>query len=400
MKIGHLIHRPLITLLVALSVASATLVAAEVPSVTENSKIGATLVYIGTYTGKKSEGIYVSRLDPETGEMSAPELAAVMSNPSWLAIRPNGKFLYAAGEFGPFPGGGAIRGFSIAKDGKLTAINTQEPGGLGPCHLAINPFGKTIVTSNYSNGSVSALAIAESGELLKSIWTDEHPTLGGKKKPHAHCTEFDPSGRFALTCDAGIDRIYVYRYDSASGELKPNNPPFAETAAGSHPRHLAFSPDGKFCYSINEAAMSVTAFSFDASSGVLHEIQTISTLPADFKGKAGSTAEMVMHPSGKFLYGSNRGPSNIVGYSVDAHTGKLTLIGHTPTGGEIPRGFGIDPTGRWLIAGNQASDSVVEFKIDQSTGELLPTGAKFEVGAPVCIQFLEQKPIGSGENKR
>ncbi len=324
--------------------------------------------------------------------MSAPELAAEMINPSWVTLHPSGKYLYAAGEHGPYKGGGAVTGFSIEQDGKLTALNTQQPGGSGPCHLAIDQTGKTILVSNYGSGSVSSLQIAADGKLSPPAWLDQYPTLSKNQKPHAHHSEFDPTNRFALVCDAGLDRIYVYRFDAATGVLTANDPAFVTTTPDTHPRHLTFSHDGKYCYNIDEKAMSVTAFRFDARLGVLSEIQTISTLPSDFNGKAGSTAELIMHPSGKFLYGSNRGPDNIVGYAIDAETGKLTLLGHTSTQGKTARSFGIDPTGRWLIVGNQNSGSVVQFKIDQRTGELTPTGTKFELGAPVCFQFLEVKP--------
>ena len=383
----HSLHRNLITLLAGLSLTS---FGAGETRAAENAKPGSVLVYIGTYTGKKSQGIYVSHLNPATGAMSAPELAGEMINPSWVTIHPSRKYLFAAGEGGK--GGGAVAGFSIGADGKLTAINSQSPNGSGPCHLAIDQTGKTIVVSNYGDGSVSSLLIAPDGQLSPSAWVDKHPTLGEKQKPHAHGTEFDPGNQFAVSCDAGIDRLYVYRFDAATGALTANDPPFATTAADSHPRHLTFSADGKFCYDIDEKSMSVTAFTFDAKAGVLKQIQSIPTLPAGYEGKGQSTAEIILHPSGKFLYGSNRGHDSIVAYSIDAQSGKLTLIGHTSTEGKTPRGFGVDPTGRWLIAGNQGSDSVVQFKIDQSTGALSPTGTKFELGAPVCFKFLEVKP--------
>jgi 6-phosphogluconolactonase len=255
---------------------------------------------------------------------------------------------------------------------------------------AISP--SIIVVSNYGDGSVASLLIGTDGQLAPSAWVDKHPTLGEKQKPHAHCTEFAPGNQFAVSCDAGIDRLYVYRLDAATGALTANDPPFATTAADTHPRHLTFSADGKFCYDIDEHSMSVTAFTFDAKAGVLKQIQSIPTLPAGFEGKGQSTAEIILHPSGKFLYGSNRGHDSIVAYSIDAQSGKLTLIGHTSTEGKTPRGFGVDPSGRWLIAGNQGSDSVVQFKIDPSTGALSPTGTKFELGAPVCFKFLEVKP--------
>jgi 6-phosphogluconolactonase len=382
------IRRKLICLIAVLPFALSSLSAAEPIPVPAEAKHGTILVYIGTYTGPKSKGIYVSRLNPATGELSAPEVAAEMVNPSWVTVHPSGKFLYAAGE----AGGGAIAGFAIGQDGKLSLINKQDPNGSGACHLAIDQTGKTIVVSNYGSGSVSSLQIAADGKLSPSAWSDQHPTLSEKQKPHAHHGGFHPANRFALSCDAGLDRIYVYRFDAAKGELTANDPPFATTTAEAHPRHLTFSLDGKFCYDIDEKSMSVTAFSFDAATGVLSQIQAISTLPGDFTGKAGSTAELVMHPSGRFLYGSNRGPDNIVGYSVDAKTGKLTLVGHTPTLGQTARSFGIDPTGQWMIVGNQNSDTIVQFKIDQTTGAMTPTGTKYELGAPVCFQFLAIKP--------
>jgi 6-phosphogluconolactonase len=351
---------------------------------------GTVLVYVGTYTGKKSQGIYVSRLDPKTGAMTAPELAGEMTNPSWITLHPSGKFLFAAGEGGQ-PNGGAVGGFAIGADGKLSSINKQAPNGTGPCHLAIDATGTTILAANYGDGSVASLAIAADGSLSASTWVDKHPVLGEKQKPHAHSVDFAPGNRFALSCDAGIDRIYVYRFDAKTGTLMANDPPFATTTPETHPRHLAFSPDGKFCYDIDERSMSVTAFQFNQQTGMLTQIQSIPSLPVGYEGKGQSTAELIMHPSGKFLYGSNRGHDSIVAYAVDPQTGRLTLVGHTSTEGKTPRGFGVDPTGQWAFAGNQGSDSIVQFKINQTTGALTPTGTAFELGAPVCFQFLQLK---------
>lgn len=379
----------LLLLLAGFWFAAPALFAEERTPLSENAKPRSILVYIGTYTGKKSQGIYVCRLDPATGALTAPELAGEMINPSWVAIRPGGKYLYAAGEFGPYPDAGAIRGFAIGPDAKLTELNTQGPGGHGPCHVVIDPSGRTIVVANYNGGAVASLQIAPDGKLSPPDWVDQHPDLGGGEQPHAHGSAFDSSNHFALSCDAGIDRIYVYRFDAATGALTPNDPPFKTTTPGTHPRHLTFSPDGKYCYSSDEAGMGVSAFSFDAERGILQEVQTISTRPKDFTGHGAST-EIVMHPTGRFLYASNLGDDNsIVAYAIDSQTGKLTLVGHTSTQGQGARSFGVDPTGHWLIAGNQNSDSMVEFAIDQSTGNLSPTGTRFELGAPVCFQFLE-----------
>lgn len=386
-----LFYRHLMNCVVILSVGVLVLSFAEKPASAEDAKSGTTLVYIGTYTGPKSQGIYVSRLDPATGSLSKPELAAEMINPSWVTIHPNGRFLYAAGESGPYKGGGgAVSAFLIGKAGKLTALNSQQPNGKGPCHLAIDQTGKTILVSNWGDGSMSSLLIAGDGTLSPSTWVDKYPTLG-KQKPHAHHSAFDPTNRFAVTCEAGLDRLVVYRFDAATGSLTANDPPFASTTAEAHPRHLTFSHDGRFCYDIDEKSMSVTAFHFNGKSGVLRQIQSISTLPAGFTGKAGSTAELILHPSGKLLYGSNRGPDNIVGYAVDQKTGKLSLIGHTSTLGKTCRSFGIDPSGQWMTVGNQNTDTVVQFKINQTTGKLTPTGTTFDLGAPVCFQFLTVK---------
>jgi 6-phosphogluconolactonase len=353
----------------------------EAPAV----KSGSISVYIGTYTGKKSKGIYLLHLDPATGKLTEPELAGEMGSPSFLAIHPNHKFLYACGEAGK----GSIGGFAIEKDGKLKFINQEPAAGVGACYVAVDPAGKNVLEANYSAGNVALLPIDEEGRLSPVSSMDQHAGPTPTPKPLGHFIDTDPSGRFALACDPGLQRIYVYRLDSANHKLIPNDPPYATVAPKSGPRHLAFTPDGKFAYAINEQGLSVTAFAFDAEHGVLHEIQTISTHPEGFTGKGLSTAELVCHPSGKFLYGSNRGHDSIAGFAIDSHSGKLTLISITPTGGKTPRGFGIDPTGQWLIAGNQGSDTLVEFHIDTKTGELKATGASFEVGAPVCVKFME-----------
>jgi 6-phosphogluconolactonase len=346
-------------------------------------------VYIGTYTGKKSQGIYMCRLDPKTGALSKPELAGEMINPSWVTLHPSHKFLYACGEYGPYKGGSTIAGFAIKSDGTLTALNQQPPAGGGPCYLAVDKAGKNLLVANYGSGSAANLPIGADGTLSPASAVDQHPNKNPKQLPHAHCFDFDGTNHFAVSCDAGLDKIYVYRFDAEKGTFTANDPPFAETPAGTHPRHLAFGADQRFVYVIMEAELSVHVFSWDAEHGVLHDIQTIPTVPADYTGKGQSTAELIMHPSGKFLYGSNRGHDSIVAYAVDQSSGKLTLVSHTPTEGKVPRGFGIDPTGQWMIVGNQNSDSLVEFKIDQKSGELSPTGTKYELGAPVCVKFME-----------
>ncbi|MDA9777884.1 lactonase family protein [Rubripirellula sp.] len=344
-------------------------------------------VYIGTYTGPKSQGIYVAELDSKTGKLTQPRLAAEMVSPSWVTIHPNQKLLYAAGESASYPDGGSIAAFRINADGSLAAINSVAPNGSGPCHLAIDSTGTTMLISNYGSGNLASVKLNPDGTIESSTWSDQYPTLVNNQKPHAHHATFTHDNQFAVACDAGLDRICVYRHDAKNASLMINDPAFVETAKESHPRHLTFSNDGRYCYAINEKAMSVTVFSFDTANGQLNEIQTISTLPNDYEGTIGSTAELIMHPNGKFLYGSNRGPDNLVCYSVDPANGTLSLAGHTATGGQTARSFGIDATGHWMLIGNQNSDSIVQFKINQRTGTLTPTGTTYELGSPVCFQF-------------
>jgi 6-phosphogluconolactonase len=353
---------------------------------------GSVLVYIGTYTGPKSKGIYLSHLDQASGRLSPPELAGTMINPSWVAIHPSHRFLYACGEFGAYPGGSAICGFTIGHDGTLTQTSQQPAGGQGPCHLAIDASGRQLLVANYGNGVVADLPIALDGTLSPAVWSDPHPTLPGKVEPHAHCTLIDPANRFAISCDAGLDRLYSYHLNAATGTLTANDPPFMGTASASHPRHATLSADARFLYCINEKSMSVTVYSYDPAQGLSHEIQSISTLPSGAADASWSTAELILHPSGRYLYGSNRGHDSIVAYRVNEQGGRLTLIGHTPTQGHMPRGFGIDPSGRWLLVGNQDSNSIVAFAVDPQTGVLSPSGATYELGAPVCFQFLASAP--------
>jgi len=356
-------------------------------------------VYFGTYTGKSSKGIYVSQFDAATGRLSEPELAGEAASPSFLALSPNGKFLYSANEVSQFEGkkAGAVGAFAIdATNGKLKALNQQSSGGADPCHILVDASGRTVLVANYGGGSVEALPIRADGRLGDPATFIQHAGSSADKSrqeaPHGHCIVTDPSNRFALACDLGLDKVLIYKLDPAKAALATNDPAFGAVPPGSGPRHLAFRKDGKFAYVINEMACTVTAFSFDAKRGALTAIQNISSLPPGESVQKGfSTAEIEVHPSGKFVYGSNRGHDTIVAFAIDSKTGRLTLVGHQPTGGKIPRSFGIDPTGHWLLAANQNSDNVVLFRIDQKTGALSPTGTEIKVGSPVCVKFLEQK---------
>ena len=356
-------------------------------------------VYFGTYTGAKSKGIYVSRFDSATGKLSEPELAAETKNPSFLAVHPSEKFLYAVGEVNDTQGkrGGAVNAYAIeAKTGKLTPLNQQSSGGTGPCHVSVDATGKCIMVANYGGGSIAALPIRADGSLGEAATIIQHTgssvNPARQTKAYAHFIVPSPDNRFALTCDLGLDKVLVYQLDPATAKLTTNNPPSAVVAPGSGPRHLVFSPDGKFVYVINEMKLTITAFTYDAATAAMAEVQTISTLPAGhvFSDKD-SCAEIVVHPSGKFVYGSNRGHDSIAVFSVDTKTGKLMLVQHESTQGKTPRHFAVDPSGKWLFAENQNADSVVVFAIDAATGKLKPTGQTLTVGSPVCAVFVNTK---------
>jgi 6-phosphogluconolactonase len=348
------------------------------------------MVYVGTYThDKKSDGIYRMELDLATGKLSAPRLAVKAVNPSFLAIHPTGKFLYAVGESDSFAGKGkkgtgAVNAFAIdPKSGDLTLLNQQSSEGGGPCHVVLDRAGKHAFAANYGGGNACALPIGIDGKLGAASGFVQHAAKG-KKRPLAHSINLDAGNRFAVVADAGIDRVFIYRF--AEGKLTPNDPPYAELPPGAAPRHFAFHPDGKHAYVINESALSITAFNYDETKGSLEAIQTISTVPEGWK--KGSTAEVVVHPSGKFVYGSNRGHDSIAVFQVDAATGKLTHVENQGKGIKTPRNFAVDPTGKFCLVANQDGDSVLVFRINPGTGRLVPTDVKVEVGRPVCLRFL------------
>ena len=366
------------------------------PSAVAASRDAERLVYFGTYTGKKSKGIYVSRLDTRAGKLTAPELAAQVASPSFLAVAPKGRFLYAVNEASLSPGkpAGAVSAFAIdPATGLLTLLNQQSSVGAGPCHLSTDRAGRNVLIANYGGGSIAVLPVQSDGSLAAASSFIQHTGSSVNKSrqeaPHAHGIYLDAANRFAYVPDLGLDRLLIYRFDPDKGSLTANAPHSASVAPGSGPRHFALHPKGRFAYVINEIACTVTAFACDPKRGELKELQTLSTLPAgESVQPAYSTAELFVHPSGKYLYGSNRGHNTIVSYAIDEKTGKLTLIEHTSTQGKIPRGFGIDPSGDWLVAANQNSDNVVVFRLDAKTGRLTPTGQTVEVGAPVSVTFV------------
>ncbi len=351
-------------------------------------------VYFGTYTGGKSRGIHVSRFNHETGALGSPALVAEMANPSFLALHPEGRHLYAVGETADSAGrgGGTVAAFDIdPANGALKRLSVQDSHGSHPCHLTVDHTGRWVLVANYSSGTLGVFPIEAGGALgpAKQVVQHEGSSVNQarQKAPHAHSIQVDPRNRHAIAADLGIDKLMVYDFNARTGELTPNDPAFVPLAPGSGPRHFAFHPDGRHLFAINEMLTTITAFSYDGRRGRLRELATVPTLPGPNPGDA-STAEIVVHPGGRFVYGSNRGHDSIVVYAFDRKAGTLQYVEHEPTGGRTPRNFAVDPTGRWLLAENQNSDSVVVFAIDQETGALSPTGQRIEVGAPVCAKFL------------
>lgn len=345
-------------------------------------------VYFGTYTGPKSKGIYVSRFDASTGKLEPLSVAGEVVNPSFVAPHPNGRFLYAVSE----ERGGSASAFSIdPKSGTLTFLNRVSSKGNGPCYARVDKTGHALLVANYSSGSFAVLPIEADGKLREASATIQDQGKGtnpGRQEgPHAHSLNPSPDNRFAIGADLGLDKLFVFKFDATSGALTPNEPPAWDDKPGAGPRHFTFHPNGRFGYVTNEMASTATALAWDARRGVFKELQTISTLPTDFKGD-NTTAEIQVHPSGKFLYDSNRGADTIAVFSIDKRRGTLKSVGWTPTQGKMPRNFGIDPTGQFLIAVHQKSDNIVVFRIDKKTGRLTPTGQTLEVGSPVCVKFV------------
>lgn len=360
-------------------------------------------VYVGTYTNTKtpSEGVYKLELDTNTGWLTPKGAAAKLKNPSFLAVHPNGRFLYAVNELGDFEGGkgGGVSALSLdPATGDLKLLNQEPSGGAAPCHISIDAAGRNVLIANYTGGNVACLPVAADGSLKpRSAFIQHHGHSvdpARQKEPHAHSINLDPTGKFALAADLGLDQILVYKFDGESGALVPNDPPFAKVEPGAGPRHLAWHPSGAFAYVITEMGNTVDAFAYDSKTGTLRELQSLSSLPADFQGTSYG-AEIVAHPSGKFVYGSNRGDDSIAIFTVDQATGKLTAAGHQSTLGKNPRGFTIDPTGKFLLAANMETDSIVVFRVDQNTGALEPVGEPVSIPKPVCVRFASKTPKGN-----
>jgi 6-phosphogluconolactonase len=356
------------------------------------------IMFVGTYTKAPSKGIYAYRFKAATGEVTPlgnAGLVAETENPSFLAVHPNRRFLYAVNEISKYEGydAGSVSAFSIdPATGSLTLLNRVSTRGGGPCHLELDRTGKWLFVANYGGGSVAAFPVQDDGKLREASAFFQHAGASVNKArqsgPHAHATVVSPDNKFVLAADLGLDRVFAYRLDGNVG-LVPGEPPFSTVTPGSGPRHLAFRPDAKFAYVLNEMLSSVTTFRYDAARGTLTDVATISTLPEGFTGD-NSGAEIATHPNGRFVYASNRGDDSIAIFRIDADKGTLTSAGRVSTQGKTPRGFAIDPLGGFLVAGNQNSGTVVIFRIDKQTGGLTPTGTTLQVGSPVNVVFAQQ----------
>lgn len=353
-------------------------------------------VFVGTYTqeGSESKGIYAYRFDSATAQLTPIGLAAETVNPSFLAVHPNHRFVYAVNEVSNYQGqkSGAVSAFAIDRaTGKLTLLNQVASRGGDPCYITVDKSGKHVLVANYGGGSVAVFPVLEDGRLGEASEFVRHTGHGTNPErqegPHAHSIDLSPDNHYAIVDDLGLDETLVYPFDSAKGSLAADNPKIAKAAAGAGPRHFALHPDGKFGYVINEMQSTVSAFRFDAASGELQPLQTISSLPKNFSGHDES-AEIQVHPSGKFLYASNRGHDSIAVFAIDPTKGTLTPIEYVSTKGASPRNFEIAPGGSLLFAANEKSDNMLVFRINQQTGKLTPTGKVLEISQPVCVKFV------------
>src|SRR5580693_1062830 len=343
---------------------------------------GQYIAYVGTYTAKTtSKGIYAYRFDSEKGQLTSIGVAAESTDPSFLAVHPNGKFLYAVNEIGNFNGGvsGAVSAFAIdAKTGALKFLNQVPTRGAGPCYVSLDKNGAYVLVANYDGGSIASFPVQADGSLGTTSGFVQHSGSGPDKErqegPHAHWIGTSPDNRFALAVDLGLDQVLVYGFDSGKGIFTPILTGFAKMKPGAGPRHLAFHPNGKFAYVLSEMESSVTVFSYQAKNGGFSSLQTISTLPKDYSGPK-EAAEIAVHPSGKFLYTSNRGHDSIAIFAIDEKKGTLKSLGQVPTGA-------------YLLAENQESNNIVIFHIDAATGSLTPTGQAVDVPSPVCLTFV------------
>jgi 6-phosphogluconolactonase len=351
------------------------------------------LLYVGTYTEHSSKGIYAYRFQTKSGELIPLGLVAEAANPTFLATSANRRFLYAVNEVANYKDtkSGLVSGYSIDHlNGKLEPINSVASAGSGPCHLAVDETGSALFVANYGSGSAASFQLGVHGHISAAVsqfqFSGHSADKARQEGPHTHCTTVSPDNRYVLVNDLGLDQVLVFHLDPATAKLTPNDPPFWSAKPGSGPRHLAFHPNGRWAYSINEMASTIDALAWDGNTGTLTRIQSISTLPADFHGES-TCAEVAVDKTGRFVYGSNRGHDSIAVFAVNEKDGTLKSVEYSPTGGKEPRHFTLDPDGRWLLVGNQNSGTIAVFHRDQGSGKLIPAGKTYEIDSAVCLLF-------------
>lgn len=385
MKLCHHLHKILPILI--LSICFAAVISIPLQAAENNY-----LMYVGTYTGHGSQGIYAYRFNSSTGKFTELGLAAPSDQPSFLAVDPSGKFLYAINEIASYQGKptGAATSFAInQRSGKLTKLNEVSSRDEGPAFIGLDRTSRFAIVANYTLGSVAVLPIMKGGKLGEATAFVQHKGSSvnpeRQQGPHAHAGVFSPDNRFVIIADLGLDQLLVYPFNATNGTL--GTPHIVKTHPGAGPRHLIFGTQGKFLYVINEIQSTIVVYSYDAAHGSLHALQTISSLPDDFKGKS-TAAEIALAPSGRFLYASNRGDDSVVVFRRDEKDATLKLVEFDSTQGKTPRSFSLDPTGHWLIAADQDSNKLVVFRIDPDTGHLSLTNEAHEVSAPACVLFV------------
>ena len=343
-------------------------------------------VYFGTHTAGPGKGFSVSHFDTVTGALSKPAFLLETPAPAYFVIAPGGRRLYSCNSTG------FVSAYSIdPASAQLKLINQKPSGGGDPSYISLDRTGHYVLVANYASGNIAVWALETVGSLGERTafvqHTDSSVNPQQQLQAHAHSIRVDPTNRFALVADLGLDKLFVYKFNVKDGSLTPNDPPFVKAAPGANPRHVAFHPNGRWLYVLTEAGSTIMLFNWDTRRGALSEVQTVSTLPQDFQGRS-ACAEIQVHPSGKFVYASNRGRDSIAVFSVDAKTGRLILIQDVPSGGKTPRNFDMDPTAHWLLVTNHDSNIAMVFGIDQETGKLTPAGQPVDVPSPYCPRFL------------
>jgi len=367
--------------------AAQTVLAAFLLSVTSTVAMAKTFqLYIATQN-PDAMGITVAQFDSATGTLTAPKMAIETRDPAHFTLSNDGKHLYMCNTGTP----GGVSAFAVEKGGALRLLNYRESKGRGPSYVSVDGSGKYVLDANYGGGFVEVYSLAKDGSLDQQTAFVQHvgsSVHARQNKPYAHWFRTDPSNKFGLVADLGMDQVIIYRFDSKTGQLTPNDPPFTKVSGGMGPRHLAFHPNGKWVYGIAELANEVMAFRWDADKGTLTQFQSVKTLAEGFT-EPSTAAEIAVRADGRFLYASNRGEDSIVVYAIDATTGELTLKQRTPSRGKVPRYFTFDPTNQWFIVSNQEGGNVAVFSVDAKTGALTPKGEPVPLPKPMAVVFLK-----------